>query len=177
MTDHPVFFYAQVLKVLMALSLHIRRATIADLDSINQVIEAAVMTWNLPERVKRLSLPSYRYTELDFKHLDIIVAENEAQQIIAVATWEGVSPQELPDCQRPVLLHGIYVTPHCQHQGIGRQLFQQVEQEVLHQGYDALLVKAQADADDFFMAQGMQRLGIENDKRDYANRFWKYLTH
>jgi hypothetical protein len=35
-------------------------ATSAYLDALNAVIEAAVMTRNLPKRVKRLSLPSYR---------------------------------------------------------------------------------------------------------------------
>ncbi len=37
----------------------IRPANQADLETINGVIESAVMTWRLPDRVKRLSLPSY----------------------------------------------------------------------------------------------------------------------
>lgn len=160
----------------MALPLHIRRATLADLDGINQVIEAAIMTWKLPERVKRLSLSSYRYNELDFKHLDFLVAENDAHAIVGVAAWEEAATRDLPHQQKGMLLHGIYVAPDYHHQGVGQQLFQQVEHEIQQQGYNTLLVKAQADADGFFLAQGMQRLSIANDKRDYANRFWKRLS-
>ena len=46
-------------------SLNLRPAAPDDLEEVNQVIEAAVMTWDLTERVKRLSLPSYRYNAHD----------------------------------------------------------------------------------------------------------------
>ena len=46
------------------------------LDAINRVIESAVLGWNLAERVKRLVLPSYRYTPLDVQHLSFAVARN-----------------------------------------------------------------------------------------------------
>ena len=55
-------------------AINLRPALKTDLDAINRVIEAAVMTWKLPERVKRLSLPSYRYTLADFAHLEMVVA-------------------------------------------------------------------------------------------------------
>ncbi|GAB6039601.1 hypothetical protein [Endothiovibrio diazotrophicus] len=37
---------------------NLHRAGPADLEAINRVVEGAVMSWQLPERVKRLSLPS-----------------------------------------------------------------------------------------------------------------------
>lgn len=37
----------------------LRPASPADLGEISALIERAVMTWRLPERVKRLALPSY----------------------------------------------------------------------------------------------------------------------
>ena len=40
--------------------IRIRPVDETDLDALNRVIGAAVMTWALPERVKRLSLPVYR---------------------------------------------------------------------------------------------------------------------
>ncbi len=46
----------------------VRAETKIVLDAINHVIEAAVMIWDLPERVKRLSLSSYYYTEQDLNH-------------------------------------------------------------------------------------------------------------
>ena len=54
--------------------INIRPANTDDLDAINQVITRGVMTWNLPERVKRLSLPSYHYDKLDLQHFQILLA-------------------------------------------------------------------------------------------------------
>ena len=52
----------------------VRLAKISDLPEINRLIEAAEMTWKLPDRVKRLALSSYFYNEIDFAHLEIIIA-------------------------------------------------------------------------------------------------------
>jgi len=157
-------------------TLHIRLAKKDDLAHVNHVIEAAIMTWNLPERVKRLSLPSYRYTDLDFKHIDMAVAEKDEHNIVGVAAWEEADPKDIPDGQTAMLLHGIYVAPRYHHQGIGQQLFEYVETSLQSQ-YDGLLVKAQEEADGFFLIQGMQRIPVKNKKQDYVNRFWKHLGH
>lgn len=159
-----------------SLSIKIRQANEKDLDDINRVIEKAVMTWELPERVKRLSLSSYRYTELDFKHLEIVVAEDSDQHIIGVAAWEEADKKDTPVEKIALLLHGIYVEPSYHHQGVGRQLFQQAEQAARRHHFDGLLVKAQSGAERFFQAQGMCRVEVENAERDYANRFWKELN-
>lgn len=157
------------------LSIIVRPATTTDLDAINRVIEAAVMTWKLPERVKRLSLSSYRYTALDFKHLEAVVAEDERQNIIGIAAWERADAKDSPTGHTALLLHGIYVEPSHHHQGIGRQLFNAAEEAVRNQQCDGLLVKAQEDAKGFFISQGMCSLQVEDPSRQYANRFWKSL--
>ena len=151
----------------------IRTATQADLDAINNVIEAAVMTWNLPQRVKRLSLPSYRYTGIDFDHFEMVVAEDDRQTTIGIAAWEPADAKDAPAGHTALLLHGIYVDPSYHHQGIGRLLFQAAERAVRKHRCDGLLVKAQEDANGFFIAQGMDRLQVEAPLRHYANRFWK----
>ena len=156
-----------------SLSIHVRPALADDLDAINHVIEAAVMTWNLPERVKRLSLSSYIYTALDFKHLDMVVAENDEQNIVGVAAWELADGRDTPSDERALLLHGIYVEPSYHHRGVGSLLFHAAEQVVLDHPYSGLLVKAQEEATDFFIAQGMIRLEVEDTARHYANRYWK----
>ena len=74
----------------------LREASKADLVAINQVIDAAIMTWKLPERVKRLSLPSYHYKEHDLQHIKLIVAEDDKQNIIGVAAWEQADPNDAP---------------------------------------------------------------------------------
>ena len=151
----------------------LRPSTKADLDAINRVIEAAVMTWDLPERVKRLSLSSYRYNEWDFEHLEMRVAEDSKQNIVGIAAWEQADPKDTPAGHTALLLHGIYVDPSHHHQGIGRQLFRTAEQAVRKHSYDGLLVKAQQDANGFFLSQGMSRLPVEDPRRHYTNRFWK----
>ncbi|KPJ90562.1 MAG: hypothetical protein AMJ53_13265 [Gammaproteobacteria bacterium SG8_11] len=153
--------------------INVRSATKADLGAINGVIEAAVMTWDLPERVKRLSLSSYRYNEFDFEHLDMVVSEDSHRNVIGVAAWEQADTKDTPAGLTALLLHGIYVDPSHHHQGIGRQLFRAAEQAVSTNSYDGLMVKAQEDANGFFLSLGMCRLPVEDPKRHYANRFWK----
>ena len=154
----------------------IRKASCADLDMINRVIERAITTWNLPDRVKRLSLSSYLYRQSDLQTMEIIVAENNDYSIAGVAAWEQAEAKETPEGSTALLLHGIFVDPECQHQGIGKQLLRAAEHRALERGYTVLLVKAQASAAKFFIAHGMQPVKIMNEKRDYAHRYWKQLT-
>jgi predicted N-acetyltransferase YhbS len=159
-----------------ATGIAIRPADQADLDAINRVIQAAVMTWNLSERVKRLSLPSYRYDSVDLDHLDIVVAEDDRQGILGIAAWEPVAANALPAGSEALSLHGIYVDPAHHHRGIGRRLFRAAENAVCERGLGGLLVKAQAGSTGFFTAQGMQRLPVESPQAQYASRFWKPAT-
>ena len=153
----------------------IRPADSKELDELNRVIEAAVMSWKLPERVKRLSLPSYRYDATDFRALQIIIAV-AGDKIVGVAAWEEADQKEAPQGSRALLLHGIYVDPARHRHGIGRLLFKAAVKATRSQGFDGLLVKAQESADGFFLSQGMQRLEPADHARHYANRFWKAVT-
>jgi predicted N-acetyltransferase YhbS len=150
-----------------------RQATSRDLPAVNQVIDAAVMGWQLPERVKRLALPSYRYDALDLDHLDIRVVEEGAGDITGVVACEPANPADLPAGMTGLLLHGLYVHPRRQRQGVGRQLFRAAEERVRQGGYDGLLVKAQPDARGFFEARGMTRLDSGDPARNYQYRYWK----
>jgi len=155
------------------LTVKLRSAALSDLDAVNRVIEAAVMTWKLPERVKRLSLPGYRYTTCDCDYLEMVVAEDVMQNIIGVAAWEQADVRDNPAGQSALLLHGLCIDPAYHRQRIGHQLFRIAEEAALKQQYGGLLVKAQADANGFFIAQGMKRLQVEYASRHYAYRFWK----
>lgn len=151
----------------------LRPAMPADLAAINAVIERAVMTWNLPERVKRLTLPTYRYQPHDLEHLHIVVAEDADRALLGVAAWEPASARDLPAGKTGLLLHGLYVDPDRQRGGIGTRLLDAALTAAGEWGFDCLLVKAQPDAADFFLARGMQRLPVVNHDRDYPHRFWK----
>ncbi|MFN2338454.1 MAG: GNAT family N-acetyltransferase, partial [Gammaproteobacteria bacterium] len=91
------------------LPIQLRQVTTRDLPAINQVIDAAVMGWNLPERVKRLALPSYHYDALDLDHLEIQVVEDGAGDITGVVACEPASPADIPAGMTGLLLHGLYV--------------------------------------------------------------------
>ncbi len=155
------------------LPIQLRQATSGDLPAINRVIDAAVMGWKLPERVKRLALPSYRYDVLDLDHLEILVADSLEDGVVAVAACEPANSADLPEGRAGLLLHGLYVDPRSQGQGVGQQLFRAVEEKLRQEGYDGLLVKAQPDATGFFQAMGMQGLESRVPARDYPYRYWK----
>jgi GNAT superfamily N-acetyltransferase len=131
------------------------------------------MTWDLPERVKRLSLSSYRYSELDLKHLHMMVAEDASHTLIGVAAWEAAENKDLPAGKTALLLHGLYVLPQHHHRGIGGRLFQAALSAVKEKRLHGLLVKAQEDASGFFAAQGMIKLEADDPARHYAHRYYK----
>lgn len=149
----------------------LRPATGADLDEINRVIDAAIMTWDLPERVKRLSLPSYHYNNIDLQYYEIHVAV-QGDQIIGVVAWDKQS-HSLPQQQRGLFLHGLYVHPDQQHQGIGSRLFDCAEHAVIAAKLDGLLVKTEKDAKGFYASRGMHKLMVTDSARDFAHRYWK----
>ena len=153
-----------------ATEIDIRPAGQADLEAIKQVIEAAVMTWHLPDRVKRLSLPAYRYDSMGLVHLDILLAEDSRQNIIGIAAREH---RESRAGSKELSLHGIYVDPLHHRQGIGSKLFRVVEEGVRKHVFNGLLLKAQQGSNGFFISQGMQRLQADDPLHQYANRFCK----
>jgi predicted N-acetyltransferase YhbS len=155
----------------------LREAGTADLVAVNRLIDAAIMTWDLPERVKRLSRPSYHYKPHDLKTIEVVVAENTEHHIVGVAAWEPVDPMDALEGYSALLLHGIYVKPDHHHQGIGTKLMRAAEQAAIGKDYSGLLVKAHAGAVGFFKAQGMQLLEVQDSRRHYAHRYWKLLKH
>jgi GNAT superfamily N-acetyltransferase len=151
----------------------LRPGTRDDLPAVNRVIEAAVMGWDLPERVKRLSLPTYRYDEHDLEHLDLTVADDGAGDVVAVAAAEAADAADAPAGCRALLVHGLYVRPDRQGAGVGRLLLGVLEDIAAGQGWDGLLVKAQASAGGFFEAVGFEPLPIRDPDRDYPHRYWR----
>lgn len=151
----------------------IRTAKAEDLSALNEVIEACVMNWNLPERVRRLTVDSFTYKHHDLEHLELVLAEALGGEIIGVAAWESLSKDQLPEDKNGLLLHGLFVAPEHQHRGIGSRLVQAVMNSVRAKGVDGLLVKAQADATGFFHTQGFVNLPVEDATRDYPNRMWR----
>jgi len=70
-TTHPMLSWnTDPAKIRGAVKL--RGADPSDLYSINNLIAAAIGTWNLADRVKRISLPLYRYHEDDLREMQIV---------------------------------------------------------------------------------------------------------
>lgn len=164
---------ASAVRLAIIKPLSLRRAGVADLESINLLIERAIETWDIPGRVKRLSLPLYRYTAHDLDYLELVVTEAEDVGIVGIAAWEQARPDESPAGQSALLLHGIYVAPDQQRKGAGTRLLEAALAGAASRGLDGLLVRAQPGAGHFFSACGFEQLAVEDRRRDYAHRYWK----
>ena len=124
-------------------------ATERDLEAINRLIERAVQTWALPDRVKRLALPTYFYTPADLQNMDLVGAYRHGQ-LVGVAAWEA-DPRH-----GALALHGLYVDPsHWRHR-VGSTLLAHVEHAAHTRGFTTLIVKAQAEAQAFFLRCGFR---------------------
>jgi GNAT superfamily N-acetyltransferase len=154
----------------------IRLAGPQDLDELNQVVEQAIMSWRLPDRVKQLALPSYRYSDLDMQHMEILAAVGPNKAIIGLAACESSDDGAQHARGAPaILLHGIYVLPEYQRHGIGSHLLGMVEETARSAGLCGILVKAQTDAVGFFRAKGYSQLAKDEGHTDFPNRYWKSI--
>lgn len=124
-------------------------AAVADLAAINRIVEDAMQGWNISARVRRLSLPLYRYSEQDLAEFECALAK--APEIAGVAALELPARGDGPAI---ALLHGIYVTPQRQNSGIGGLLLRWAELDAQQRGIASLCVRARPEAVAFFEARG-----------------------
>ena len=157
------------------IKISIRQAKESELEVINDIIRTCVFTWNLSDRVKRLTVSSYQYNSFDLEHFEIFVAIDASKRIVGVVTLEEINTLELSEGQTGLLLHGLYVEPAFQNQRIGQQLLQFSLQRVKSKELDGLLVKAQVDANSFFKQQGFEHLQVIDADKDYLYRWWKKI--
>lgn len=130
------------------------------------------MSWPLPERVKRLSLPSYRYTREDLRHQDVVLARDKGGSVRGVAVMEEAAPSDVPGANRGLLLHGLYVHPDVHGQGIGTRLLAASGDFAARKGFSGVLVKSANAAVDYFAGRDLIALPVSDPSRDYPYRFW-----
>lgn len=157
------------------IKISIRKAKASELKVVNDIIRACALGWNLPDRVKRLTVSSYQYNNFDFEHFEIFVAIDTSNRVVGVAALEEINTLNIPEEQSGLLLHGLYVDPAFQNQSIGQRLLQFSLQRVKSEELDGLLVKAQIDANRFFEKQGFKHLPIIDGDKDYPHRWWKKI--
>jgi GNAT superfamily N-acetyltransferase len=153
----------------------LREADPYDLDSINNLMATAIGTWRLADRVKRISLPLYRYHEDDLREMQIVVADSGVDEILGVAAVEPAHASDVFDGLPTSLLHGIYVAPSCHRTGVGTRLGEKIETLAHSRGARALLVRARPEAISFFNALGYTRLTTRDDRADYPYQFFKIV--
>jgi len=150
-----------------------------DLDCINNVVAAAVMSWPMPERIKRLSVPVLSYDSEDFKHYRFVVyrqggeikgGEVKGGEIKGVAAWNPEAPL-VTELGTGRLLHGLYISPDCQGRGYGRDLMAAVLSEAMTLGAEGLVIKAERPSIGFFEHCGLQPLSATG-ATDYPYQFW-----
>jgi N-acetylglutamate synthase-like GNAT family acetyltransferase len=69
----------------------------------------------------------------------------------------------------------LYVDPGLARQGLGTRLLQAVEEAARVLGVAGVLVKAQRDAEGFFLSRGFEALPVRDPDRHYPHRLWKPL--
>lgn len=126
-----------------------------DLAAINGVVTDAVMGWPLPERTRRLALPVLRYDAVDLNHFEAIGAyalDGRAKPVglYGVALWDSQT------------LHGLYVLPAAQRQGVGRSLLDGVSTRAGQAGIVRLLVKAERVSAAYFQHLGLAPAGADS---------------
>ena len=127
-------------------SIRLRDALTSDLHSINNLIAAAIDTWQLADRVKRISLPLYRYQEGDLRDMQLVVADSGEDEILGVAALEQAYATDLFEGLQTSVLHGIYVAPNLHRNGVGSRLLEKIEKMARSSGTEVLLVMARPEA-------------------------------
>ncbi len=147
----------------------IRPADAHDLPRVNALITRALTTWDLPERVKRLALPTYLYELEDLASLTLVTAF-VGGVLVGTAAWEAARFEGVS----ALSLHGLYVDPEWWGRGVGSCLLEAAERAARTQGAAAITVKAQAGARGFFLARGFAPPEARRAS-DYAHLLWKSL--
>ena len=140
----------------------LRAATALDLDEVNGVVEAAVESWGLPERVRRLALPSLRYTREDLRHMTVILTDAAHGSAVGMVAWEPIRSR-CDAAARSLFLHGIYVTPQWQRRQIGTALLEYVTHAAHALDADAVVLKAWRESAPFFAARGFLPVAGDGD--------------
>ena len=155
--------------------IRVRDAGPADLQSINDVVSEATLSWGLAERVRRLALPSLHYSSADLGHMTVILLTGLDGEDIGLAAWESADSRDLPPDTEGVLLHGLYVVPQLQKMGLGTRLVDLVAHRAAENGANGIAVRAWKEAGPFFSSLNFEPLNADPSSDTYPLRLWKRI--
>ncbi|MEQ8484432.1 MAG: GNAT family N-acetyltransferase [Pseudomonadales bacterium] len=163
-----------MLLAMAVLTTHVRAALPVELATVNDIVTAAVLAWPMAERLKRIALNVLTYDALDMREFEVLLAEDSGAPA-AVAVWDPATAITGSGA-RGALLHGLYVRPQAQRQGLGALLQRQVAHRAATHGYHGLVVKAERVSVSYFEHCGYARLDQSNPFGiDYPYLFWHPL--
>jgi GNAT superfamily N-acetyltransferase len=143
---------------------------------VNAIIAAAIDSWPLPARLRRLATPVLAYREDDFDAYAIALVRATGPSDSAfgvVARCFEITPAD----ESYLFVHGLYLLPVLQRRGVGRQLLRQLEGEAAAAGARGVLIKAERVALPFFLRAGYTQLGPDAALGgDYPYRCWRELS-
>jgi len=153
----------------------VHEATASDLHTVNGIITESIVSWGLPDRVRRLATPSLTYNESDLKHMSVIFLINADGSGIAMAAWEEASGLDVPENTKEFLIHGLYVVPACQQRGLGTRLIELVANRISHRKSGGMTVRAWRDSVAFFLSRGFAPIKPDSSTDTYPQRLWRSL--
>jgi GNAT superfamily N-acetyltransferase len=156
-------------------AIRLRDLDLPDLDDVNRVITAAIETWDIAPRARRLALPVYLYRADDFAHLTAIGASLD-DELIGLVALEPADRRQVPEGRAAMLVHGLYVMPDQHGIGVGTRLIDAAVTASRERGLGGLLVRAERNAAGFFEKVGFSPLPVRDRQRDYPHRLWLDLA-
>lgn len=144
----------------------------SDLETANAIVTAAIETWDMPPRLRRLVAGTHQYEAGDFQTMRLFLLQMETGETAGLLAVEDYPGAEADCSGRVLLLHGLYVHPDHQRQGIGRAAVAAAKQLASENGFAGILIKAHASANAFFESLGLSRLPVRDETADYPHRFW-----
>lgn len=152
----------------------LRPASRLDLTDINLVIERAIGTWATTERVKRQALPLHHYNTTDLDDMWLVVAESNTAEIYGITALEYTGIEPFITSGTSMSLHGLYVDPSAQGNGLGRRLLVAAGAIAFALGCEGLNIKAARYSVGFFKRLGLQAMSADENS-GYPYRYW-YAT-
>lgn len=150
-------------------------AGLEQLQLLNAIVRRAVSAWPMPDRVKRLALPTLQYDAVDFAHYEALLYCGAGDgDAVACAVWLN-QQLDFGHGYCGGLLHGLYVDPIAQRQKIGSKLLLEVFARATAAGLGGMMVRAERVSQGFFERSGMVLLP-QSAATDYPHRYWKQLN-